>query len=155
MPVILLLTTNTCPPLASSRVMALRRISSSYGVTYVCTGNLSPGGSSIRLMSLMPVSDMLSVRGIGVADSVSTSMLLLSSLIFSLWRTPNLCSSSTTRSPRSLNLTSSDSILCVPMIRSTLPLLRPLIALFTAVFDLNLESSSISNGNISKRSRRL
>ena len=44
--------------------------------------------------------------GIGVAVRESTSMFFFISLIFSLCLTPNLCSSSITRSPRSLNETS-------------------------------------------------
>ena len=39
----------------------------------------------------MPTSDMLSVRGIGVALIVSTSTFFRSCLIFSLCETPNRC----------------------------------------------------------------
>ena len=55
----------------------------------------------------MPVSDISSVRGIGVAVSVSTSTFVRHSLIRSLCCTPKRCSSSTTSSPRSLNAMSS------------------------------------------------
>ena len=61
------------------------------------------------------------VRGMGVAESVSTSTPLLISLSFSLWETPNRCSSSTTSRPRSLNSTLFCSRAWVPMSRSTLP----------------------------------
>ena len=52
----------------------------------------------------MPVSDISSVRGIGVAVSVSTSTFVRISLMRSLCCTPNRCSSSTTSRPRSLNV---------------------------------------------------
>ena len=51
----------------------------------------------------MPVRLISSVRGIGVAVSVSTSTSVFSCLIASLWLTPKRCSSSTTSRPRSLN----------------------------------------------------
>ena len=51
----------------------------------------------------MPVRLISSVRGIGVADSVSTSTPAFRCLICSLWLTPKRCSSSTTSRPRSLN----------------------------------------------------
>ena len=70
------------------------------------------------------MSDMFSVRGIGVALIVSTSTFFFICLIFSLCATPNRCSSSTTSSPRSRNSTSFDSRRCVPTMRSTLPAAR-------------------------------
>ena len=73
----------------------------------------------------MPVSDSSSVRGIGVAESVSTSTSARSALMRSLCCTPNRCSSSTTSRPRSLNATSSESSRCVPMTTSTSPLATP------------------------------
>ena len=69
----------------------------------------------------MPVSDISSVRGIGVALSVSTSTSVRSFLMRSLCCTPKRCSSSTTSRPRSLNAMSSDSRRCVPMTMSTVP----------------------------------
>ena len=72
-------------------------------------------------MSRMPDMAMFSVRGIGVAESVSTSTPWDSALMCSLWATPKRCSSSTTSSPRFLKLTSLDSSRCVPMTRSHLP----------------------------------
>ena len=72
-------------------------------------------------MSRMPLMAMFSVRGIGVADKVSTSTLGAISLIRSFCATPNRCSSSTMNSPRSLNFTSLDSIRWVPMRMSTSP----------------------------------
>ena len=75
--------------------------------------------SSVR--SRMPVRLISSVRGIGVADSVSTSTPALSALICSLCDTPKRCSSSTTSRPRSLNSMSSESSRWVPITRSTSP----------------------------------
>ena len=52
----------------------------------------------------MPVRLISRVRGIGVAVSVSTSTLVVSCLICSLWVTPKRCSSSTTSRPEVLEL---------------------------------------------------
>ena len=71
--------------------------------TCVWIDSRSLGGVSITDMSRMPTSDMLSVRGIGVAVSVSTSTLRRICLMRSLWATPKRCSSSTTSRPRSRN----------------------------------------------------
>src|SRR5579872_6547579 len=60
----------------------------------------SRGGVSITLMSRSPTSDMCSVRGMGVADMVSTSTSLRICFSRSLWRTPKRCSSSTMSRPR-------------------------------------------------------
>src|SRR6056300_752604 len=64
------------------------------------------------------------VRGIGVAVNVSVSTPTFSVLILSLTPTPNLCSSSTMSSPRSLNSTVLLTNLCVPIRMSIFPLLR-------------------------------
>ena len=61
------------------------------------------GGVSMIRMSRMPSSDMCSVRGIGVADIVSTSTFVASASRRSLCATPKRCSSSMTTRPRSLN----------------------------------------------------
>ena len=52
----------------------------------------------------MPVTAISSVRGIGVADIVSTSTLVRMCLSCSLCSTPKRCSSSTITRPRSLKL---------------------------------------------------
>ena len=57
-------------------------------------------------ISRMPLIAMLSVRGIGVAERVSTSTPLKRVLSFSLAATPKRCSSSTMTSPKSLKPTS-------------------------------------------------
>ena len=49
---------------------------------------------------------MFSVRGMGVAERVSTSTVLHISFSRSFWATPNRCSSSMMTSPRSWNFTS-------------------------------------------------
>ena len=96
----------------------------SCSITKVCTGSLSSGGSSSVDISRMPDMAMFSVRGIGVAERVSTSTPLASSLMCSLCVTPKRCSSSTTSRPRSLNFTSLLSSLCVPITRSHFPVAR-------------------------------
>ena len=64
------------------------------------------GGSSRVDMSRRPERAMFSVRGMGVAERVSTSTWRLISFSRSLWVTPKRCSSSITSRPRSLNSTS-------------------------------------------------
>ena len=68
---------------------------SSYAPTKVSTGCRSSGGVRIVDISRMPVSDISSVRGIGVADIVSTSTDGRSCFRYSLCSTPKRCSSST------------------------------------------------------------
>ena len=75
----------------------------------------------MTLRSRIPASARLSVRGIGVADSVRTSTSRFSCFSRSLAATPKRCSSSTTTSPRSLNRTSFESSRWVPITRSTGP----------------------------------
>ena len=63
--------------LAAALDLALERLpstsSSSYSPTYVRIGRRPSGGVSMTEMSRSPESDMCSVRGIGVAESASTS----------------------------------------------------------------------------------
>ena len=68
-----------------------------------------------------PASDMCSVRGIGVADSASTSTSSRSWRSSSFCATPKRCSSSTITSPRSFGITSRERTRCVPIRTSTLP----------------------------------
>ena len=96
-----------------------------------------PAASRSRDMSRTPASARLSVRGIGVADSVRTSTSRLSCLSRSLAATPKRCSSSTTTRPRSLNRTSFDSSRCVPITRSTEPSARPCTALSCSPLETN------------------
>ncbi len=73
----------------------------------------------------MPASDMCSVRGIGVADSESTSTATRSDLNLSFCSTPKRCSSSITTRPRLWNSTSRCSRRWVPTTMSTTPLRKP------------------------------
>ena len=66
------------------------------------TGLLRAGGSSITLISLSPTKDILSVLGIGVAEMVRRSTFALKFFIYSFCITPNRCSSSTAKRPKSL-----------------------------------------------------
>ena len=75
--------------------------------------------------SRTPVIASCSVRGIGVADSVSTCTSERSSFSRSLWPTPKCCSSSMTTRPRSLNVTVLPSTAWVPMTMSTAPSASP------------------------------
>ncbi len=61
----------------------------------------------------------------GFAVRVSTSTPEAICFMVSLWLTPKRCSSSTTRRPRSLNLTSPANSRCVPTTTSTAPDARP------------------------------
>ena len=125
MPRTRLWTKKTCPPRSISRRIAWRISVSSYSAMVVWIGRRSSGGVSMVLRSRTPVMLMCSVRGIGVAVSVSTSTWLRSCLMRSLCVTPKRCSSSTTSSPRSLNVTSLDSSRCVPITTSTEPSCKP------------------------------
>ena len=110
-----LCTKNTCPPRSSSRAIASSSRASSNGSTKVSTGERSRGGVCISVRSRSPASDWCSVRGMGVAVSVSTSVCSLSCLSRSLCFTPKRCSSSTMMSPSSANATSGLSSRWVPM----------------------------------------
>ena len=82
-------------PRSCSRRSASRTSSSSYSPTCVRIGRRPCGGVSMTLMSRSPASDMCSVRGIGVADSASTSTSRRSWRSSSFCATPKRCSSST------------------------------------------------------------
>ena len=60
---------------------------------------LARGGQVYVLYNLSLIHILWSVLGIGVAERVRTSTLVLSCLSFSLCFTPNRCSSSITKSP--------------------------------------------------------
>ena len=101
----------------------------------------------------MPERAIFSVRGIGVAERVSTSTPRESSLSRSLWLTPKRCSSSTIKSPRSLKTTDFCSSLWVPMMRSTVPAARPWSVFFCWAVVRNRLSTSMFTGNPAKRFR--
>ena len=99
-----LCTQNTWPSRSSSRRIASTATRSSYSPTKVRIGWRSAGGVCSNDRSRMPTRLISSVRGMGVADSVSTSTLVFSFFIASLACTPKRCSSSTISRPRSLNV---------------------------------------------------
>ena len=68
-----LCTKNICPPLFFSRSTAFFRSSSEKGRTTVITGSLRCGGVCNIDMSRSPLMESESERGIGVAESISTS----------------------------------------------------------------------------------
>ena len=80
----------------------------------------------------MPASEMCSVRGIGVALSVSTSTSSRSDFSSSFCATPKRCSSSRMTSPSSFGITSRLSTRCVPMRTSTLPSAKSARTCFTS-----------------------
>ena len=104
------------------------------------------------LMSRIPLSAMFSVRGMGVADSVSVSTCRARSRSFSLWVTPKRCSSSMISSPRSLNSTFLASSLWVPMSRSTLPSFTLASTSFTCAGVRKRDSTSTVTGKARNRS---
>ncbi len=85
----------TWPPRASSRCSASRISAVSHGATKVFTATRCAGGVAMIDRSRSPAIAMFSVRGIGVAVSVSRSTSARSFFSCSLWRTPKRCSSST------------------------------------------------------------
>ena len=98
-------------------------------------------------MSRMPESDMLSVRGMGVAVIARWSTWTAIRFNFSLADTPKRCSSSTTSRPRSRKPTSFDSNRWVPITMSTVPLRSPATTCFCCFGVRNRDSSSTSTGN--------
>ncbi len=73
-------------------------------MTSLSMGYRFGGGVEIIDKSLAFIKLNCNVLGMGVAVNVSTSTLFFISLNFSLTETPNFCSSSTIKSPKSLNL---------------------------------------------------
>ncbi len=116
------------------------------------TGWRSSGGVVIVDISRMPVTAISRVRGMGVADMVSTSTLARSFFSCSLCSTPNRCSSSTMTRPRSLNLVSEENSRCVPMTTSTEPSRRPSSVAFASVSVWKRDSAFTTTGNCAYRS---
>ena len=106
-------------------------------------------------ISRMPVIAISSVRGIGVADMVSTSTAVRSCLSVSLCSTPNRCSSSTTMRPSCLNRVARWSSRCVPMMMSAVPSAALSIATSASLAVWNRESCRISIGNCAIRSENV
>ena len=97
-------------------------------------------------MSRRPASDIWSVRGIGVAESESTSTRRRSWRSSSFCFTPKRCSSSTIRRPRSFGRTSRDSSRWVPIITSTVPSEKPFSASRTSFGERKREATSMRTG---------
>ena len=89
-----------------------------------------------------------SVRGIGVADMDSTSTFARRALRCSLCSTPNLCSSSTMTSPRSLKRTSGVSNRCVPMTMSIDPSDMPDSTVVRSLSAVKRDSAAIRTGKL-------
>mmetsp|Transcript_4210 Transcript_4210/g.12245 ORF Transcript_4210/g.12245 Transcript_4210/m.12245 type:complete len:355 (+) Transcript_4210:1473-2537(+) len=94
-------------------------------LTAVVISLRSGGGVRMVDMSRMPARPICSVRGMGVADNVSTSKPSVMPLRRSLCATPKRCSSSMTSSLRLLNSFLPERMACVPMTTSTVPLRMP------------------------------
>ena len=118
-------------------------INGSKGVTKVRTASRSTGGVVISDSSRTPVSASWSVRGIGVADSVSTWTSARSSFSRSLWATPKCCSSSTTTRPRSRNLIVLPRSAWVPTTMSTVPSASPALTFFISAAGTKREAWAI------------
>ena len=73
------------------------------------------------------INENCKVLGIGVAVKVKVSTFSLMVLSLSFTATPNFCSSSIIKRPKSLNFILGFTNWCVPMTISTAPLLSPLI----------------------------
>ena len=106
-------------------------------------------------MSRMPSRLMCSVRGIGVAESVSTSTVVRSDFSHSLSSTPNRCSSSMITSPRSLKATSFWTSRWVPIRISTVPAAVRFRTSLISGLGRNRFTASIVNGNSAIRCVKL
>ena len=109
----------------------------------------------MRLMSRTPLMAICMVRGMGVAESVSTSTCSRMFLSCSLCCTPKRCSSSMTTMPRSWGLTSADSRRCVPMSTSTEPPAKPSSARLCWAGVTNLESTATLRSNGANREKNV
>ena len=110
------------------------------------TGRRPSGGVSITVMSRSPASDIWSVRGIGVAERLSTSTRSLSWRSSSFCFTPKRCSSSTISRPRSFGRTSRESSRWVPIRMSTSPDANLAVISRASAADRKRDTMSIRNG---------
>src|SRR5437016_2329962 len=104
--------------------------------------------------SRTPVSASCSVRGIGVALSVSTCTCARNCFSRSLWLTPKCCSSSTISKPRSLNLIDLPSSAWVPTTMSTLPSVNPFLTCVSSLAGIRREACATLTGKPLKRSAK-
>ena len=107
-------------------------------ITWLSIGYLFGGGVLITDKSLAAIRLNCKVLGIGVAVNVKTSISSLIDRSFSFTLTPNFCSSSTISKPSFLKSTSLLTILCVPIITSTLPFFKSFKISIFSFLDLNL-----------------
>ena len=121
----------------------------------VTIGKRLRGAVFIFVISRAPISANCRVRGMGVAVRVSTSTVARNFFRRSLCWTPNRCSSSMIKRPRSLNSTSFETNRCVPMTISILPLFNFSRICFCSALVRNRESISTFTGKFSKRSRNV
>src|SRR5436305_1384757 len=105
--------------------------------------------------SRTPVSASCSVRGIGVAESVSTCTSARSCFSRSLWLTPKCCSSSTIRRPRSLNLIDFPSKAWVPTTISMPPSAMPFLTLVSSFGAISREACATLTGKPRNRSAKV
>jgi hypothetical protein len=137
---------NNCPSLSNSLFAALNIISSSNGETIVCISCLHIGGVVSIDILFIPFKAIFKLLGIGVADIDNISIFPLNLFIFSLSFTQNLCSSSTTKSHKSLKSISSLNNLCVHIIKFIFQVLSlSKVALMAAGFS-NLVTTHIFTG---------
>ena len=115
----------------------------------------SLGGVSMTDMSRMPDRPICSVRGMGVAERVRQSTLVLSCLRRSLAATPKRCSSSITSRPRSAKSTSFESSRWVPISTSTWPRCRRPSTCLTSRAGRKRETISTVTGKGAKRWRKV
>ncbi len=106
-------------------------------------------------ISRMPVTAISRVRGIGVADMVSTSTFARSFFSCSLCSTPKRCSSSTMTRPRSLNFVSEENRRWVPMTTSTAPSFSPSRTALASVSVWKRDSARTFTGNCAYRSENV
>jgi hypothetical protein len=111
-----------------------------------------PTGGVVNIdMDFIPLRAILRLRGIGVADNASTSILPRMFFILSLSFTQNLCSSSITNTHKSLNSTSSLSNLCVHITKSIFQFFSFSNVSFTFLAVSKRVSTHILNGKLEKR----
>ena len=106
-----------------------------------------PGGASGSSdVSLSPANAAPNVRGMGVALNVRTSTSTQAALNRSFCRTPNLCSSSTTASPRFRHGCRGDRRACVPTHTSQAPEATAALTRLASCLGLGWPSSTVSPG---------
>ena len=132
--------------------MASRTLGSRRSCTKVLIDSRLAGGVAIIDKSRMPLKDMFSVLGIGVAVRVMTSTSARNARRRSFWRTPKRCSSSIMTRPKSLNAKSEPNTLWVPITISTLPLPQSSATCEFSLLLCRRLTDSILTGHCAKRS---